>query len=142
MGTMNAGGLSLIWPLLVQIALTLAVLGVMGRLRLKALSAREVRLGDVAVSSTAWPERAKQAANNFSNQFETPVLFYVLIMVAIHVGATGPVMTVLAWGYVASRIAHAIEHIGTNNVRRRFAIFSGGVVVLAAMLVGILIAAL
>ena len=114
----------------------------MGRLRFKALGARDVRLGDVAVSGTAWPDKAKQAANNFSNQFETPVLFYVLIMVAIHVGATGPVMTVLAWAYVASRITHAIEHIGANNVRRRFAIFSAGVLALVGMLIGILVAAL
>lgn len=142
MGTMNASGWSLIWPLLVQVALTLAVLVVLGRLRFKALGSRDVRLGEVALSGEAWPERAKQAANNFTNQFETPVLFYVLIMVALHVGASGPLMTVLAWGYVASRIAHAVEHIGANNVRRRFAIFSAGVLILVAMLIGILVSAL
>lgn len=142
MGLMNAGGASLVWPLLTQVALTLVVLLVLGRMRMKALAAKDVRLREVAVSNEAWPERVKQASNNFSNQFETPVLFYVLGFMAIHVGATGPVMTGLAWAYVASRIVHAFEHITTNNLKRRFSIFVFGVAVLAGMLVGVLVAAL
>lgn len=142
MGLMNPGGLSLIWPLLAQVALTLAVLFVMGFFRRRALARREVRLGEIALSGDAFPMRARQAANNFSNQFETPVLFYVLVMAAIHVGATGPVMTGLAWAYVASRIAHSFIHIGSNDLRLRAPIFTLGVLVLLLMLIGVLIAAL
>ncbi|MFT3952953.1 MAG: MAPEG family protein [Piscinibacter sp.] len=143
MGLMNAGGASLVWPLLVQVALTLAVLGVLGRRRFRALGARDVRAKEVALSNDAWPETVKQASNNFSNQFEIPVLFYVLVITAIHVGATGPVMTVLA-GILRGepRRPRLREHISRNNVNRRFAIFAGGVLVLVAMLVGVLVAAL
>lgn len=142
MGLMNPNGLSLIWPLLAQVGLTLVVLFVMGFFRRRALMRKEVRLGEIALSGDAFPIKARQAANNFTNQFETPVLFYVLVIVAIHVGATGPLMTALAWAYVASRLAHAVIHIGSNDVRYRAPIFTLGVFVLILMLVGVLIAAL
>lgn len=142
MGLMNPGGLSLVWPLLAQVALTLAVLFVMGYYRRTALYRREVRIRDIALSGDPWPAKAKQAANNFSNQFETPVLFYVLGIMAIHVGATGWLMTTLAWAYVVSRIAHAFIHIGSNDLRFRSGFFFAGCAILIAMLVGVLIAAL
>lgn len=142
MGLMNPGGLSLIWPVLAQVALTLVVLCVMGYHRRRALQAREVRLKDIALSSDAWPPKARQAANNFSNQFETPVLFYVLSFMAIHVGATGWLMTSLAWLYVATRIVHAFVHIGSNDLRFRPLAFLIGCLALLAMLVGVLVAAL
>ncbi|MEI8145585.1 MAG: MAPEG family protein [Alphaproteobacteria bacterium] len=142
MGGMNAGYSSLIWPVLVQVVLTFTVLGLMARARVGALKGREVKMGEVAVGNDAWPSRVKQVSNNFSNQFETPVLFYVLVFLAIHVGATGPVMTGLAWAYVVSRIVHAYIHIGTNNVRHRFNAFLVGVLVLMAMTVSVIIGAI
>lgn len=142
MGLMNPGGLSLIWPMLAQVTLTFAILFVMGYFRRKALYGREVKPKDIALSGEAWPPKARQAANNFSNQFETPVLFYVIAILAIHVGATGWLMTMLAWLFVATRIVHAYVHIGSNDLRLRPLVFTVGVVVLLAMLVGVLIAAL
>lgn len=142
MGLMNPGGLSLIWPVLAQVALTFVILFVMGYFRRQALQAREVKLKDIALSSDAWPGKARQAANNFSNQFETPVLFYVLAIMAIHVGATGWLMTGLAWLFVATRVAHAYVHIGSNDLRLRPLAFLVGCVALIGMLVGVLIAAL
>ncbi|MGU9982298.1 MAPEG family protein [Phreatobacter sp. HK31-P] len=142
MGLMNPGGLSLIWPVLAQVALTFVILFVMGYFRRRALQGREVKLKDIALSSEAWPGKARQAANNFSNQFETPVLFYVLAIMAIHVGATGWLMTSLAWLFVASRIVHAYVHIGSNDLRLRPLVFTIGCFALLAMLVGVLIAAL
>ena len=44
---------------------------------------------DIALSNEAWPDDLKKVANNMHNQFETPVLFYVLCGVATYVGATG-----------------------------------------------------
>lgn len=142
MGLMNPGGMSLVWPLLAQVGFTIAILLVMGFYRRKALYQREVRLKDIALSGDAWPEKAKQAANNFSNQFETPVLFYVLGIMAIHVGATGWLMTALAWAFVVTRVLHAFVHIGSNDLRFRSGIFFVGCFVLMGMLAGVLIAAL
>jgi hypothetical protein len=142
MGLMNPGGASLVWPVLAQVTLTFVVLFIMGFYRRQALYAREVRLKDIALSSETWPPKARQAANNFSNQFETPVLFYVLAIMAIHVGATGWLMATLAWLFVATRMVHAWVHIGSNDLRLRPLVFLVGCLALIAMLVGVLLAAL
>ncbi len=141
MGLMNAGASSLVWPVLAQILLTLVVLVVMGVYRRKAMMAREVRISEIAIKKDAWPSKPQQAANNFTNQFETPVLFYVLAILAIHVGATGWTMVALAWLFVASRIVHAIIHIGSNNMLIRPLAFLVGCVAILGMLVGVFIAA-
>jgi hypothetical protein len=132
----------LIYPMLAQIAWTFVVAVLLVRARARALGAGEVKLRDVAISTEAYPDYARQAGANFSNQFETPVLFYALALVATHVGATGWVMAALAWTYVASRVVHTLIHTGANQVMTRFRVFLGGVAALAAMWVGIVAALL
>ena len=125
--------MSLVFPLLAQILLTLVLIGRLGMMRVAVHRARQVRFGDVALSDEAYPEDIRRAGNNFRNQFETPVIFYVLCGVAIYVGATGLVMTLLAWLFVASRVAHSLIHLTYNRVPQRFLPFLGGVIVLALM---------
>lgn len=127
----------LIYPMLVQIAWTFVVAVILVRARARALQAGEVKLGQVAVSGEAYPDYARLAGANFSNQFETPVLFYVLALIATHVGATGWMMTGLAWVFVGSRILHTTIHTGENRVMKRFRVFLVGMAALAGMLVGI-----
>ena len=80
-------------------------------------------MADVAVSTERYPQDARLAAANFSNQFETPVLFFALIMIAMEVGATGFLMTLLAWAFVATRVAHTLIHTGSNDLRLRASVF-------------------
>lgn len=131
--------MNLIYPALFQIFWTLVVLVIMFRARQEAFRGG-VRLKDIAVTSEAWPARARLAQNNFANQFETPVLFYALVLFAMQAGATGWIMQGLAWAYVASRIGHTLIHTGANNVKRRALVFTIGLVALLGMLIGILVA--
>lgn len=142
MGLMNPSGLSMIWPLLAQVFLTFVVFVFMATRRVAAVNSREVKMRDVALSGDAFPTAARQAGNNFTNQFESPVLFYVLGLLAIHVGAVGYVMVGLAWAYVATRVVHAMIHLGGNDLRPRSMAFFAGMIVLMAMFVGILVQAL
>lgn len=124
---------ALVWPVLAQVLLTFVILVRLGRARSAAVRARRVKLGDIALSGEGWPDEVRRVSNNFANQFETPVLFYVLVAVAIHVGATGWPMVALAWLYVASRVGHAVVHTTTNHVLTRFRIFLVGLAALLAM---------
>ncbi len=130
--------MALIYPALFQIFWTLVVLVIMFRARQEAFRAG-TRIKDIAVTSEAWPEKARLAQNNFANQFETPVLFYALVLFAMQVGATGWIMQALAWAYVATRIGHTLIHTGANNVKRRALVFTVGLGALLAMLIGIVI---
>lgn len=125
--------MTLLFPFLIQITLSLGLVLLLGNTRVGALKRREVRLADVAIGNDGWPTGARLIGNNYQNQFEAPVLFYALVVMAIVVGADGPVMTGLAWAFVASRLLHSLIHLNGNNVRRRFLAFVTGIVILIGM---------
>ena len=131
--------MNLIYPAVFQIFWTFVVMVILFRARQDAFKSGGLKLSDIAVSGDSWPDKAKLASANFSNQFETPVLFYALVMFATHVGATGWVMVTFAWIYAASRVAHTLVHTGTNRVMTRAKIYFAGLAALLAMLVGILV---
>lgn len=131
--------LALIWPVMMHMLLVFVVGAAAGLVRSRSAKAGDVRMKDIALSSDAWPELPRKLGNNFTNQFETPLVFYMLTGLALYLGVTGLAMAVCAWGYVASRYIHAAIHITNNNVPRRFMTFVLGVGFLAAMWVQVMI---
>lgn len=119
-------------PLFVQVALTFLVLLVTGSRR--AGPVRDKTVGrEVALDDSAFPADARQAANNFRNQFELPVLFYVVTILALVTRKADLIFVVLAWVFVLSRIVHAYVHLTSNDVRLRFPIFLVGFIALVIM---------
>jgi hypothetical protein len=100
-----------------------------------------VRYGDVAIDSSRWPVEARKFANCYGNQFELPVIFYALCLIALMTGKADFLMVALAWFFVASRVVHALLHTGSNIVPQRAAAFMLGMLVLMIM-TGILLARL
>jgi hypothetical protein len=123
----------MIFPVLAQIAWTFVVLVMMGRARAASVTAREVKIADIALGGDAWPPKVKAISNNYTNQFETPLLFYVLCAAAIYVGQTGWIAAALAWAFVALRVAHTLVHAGSNHVPTRFRVFLASTCVLIAL---------
>ncbi|HEY5795838.1 MAG TPA: MAPEG family protein [Bosea sp. (in: a-proteobacteria)] len=134
--------LKLVYPSLALILWIFIVLVIMFLRRKTAFATKQVSIADVAISTAAYPEPARLAAANFSNQFETPLIFFALIMLAMEVGATNYIMAALAWAYVATRVAHTLVHVGSNDLRVRSTIFAIGVAVLFGMWVGVVLAVL
>jgi hypothetical protein len=120
-------------PLFVQVALTFALMVWMARSRIGALKSGETTLGDTALGQLNWPTRVQQISNCYQNQFQLPVLFYVLTVVAIITRHADFLFVVMAWLFVLSRIVHAFIHTGSNYVRHRFNAFAAGVFILLAM---------
>ena len=61
---------------------------------------------------------------NLSNQFEWPLLFYVVcLLLMMQGGEVAPVPVVLAWLFVAGRVVHSGVQIFTHNVRLRGLVF-------------------
>jgi hypothetical protein len=120
-------------PLFVQVLLTFAVMLGMMYCRTSALQRREVRLEQIALREPNWPLRATQFANAFSNQFELPVLFYVLTILAMMTRHADVLFVVLAWIFVAFRILQAFVHVTSNNVRYRGAFYGVSAIVLLVM---------
>jgi hypothetical protein len=80
-----------------------------------------------------WPERGTQFGNCFRDQFELPVLFYVLIALALPLRHADLVIVMLSWVFVVTRFAHAGIFVTSNNVRNRSLAWFAGVLVLFAM---------
>lgn len=113
-------------PVIIQIALTFWLYIYLAIAKSKASNlglVNEVRRG---LYDDAWPENVLQINNCIKNQFEIPVLFYVLVIVAWASGNAVTAMHVLAWFFVASRIIHAIIHTGSNVVPLRRKAFMAG----------------
>lgn len=123
-------------PLFVQVLLTFAIGYSLFMARARALRGRHVRWQDIALGEPKWPVPAMQSANAFRNQFELPVLFYVLTILEIVTHHADLVFVVLAWLFVLTRIAHAYVHVTSNYVPRRGIIYGlGGLVLFIAWLV-------
>ena len=120
-------------PVFALVLLSFILLFAMGRSRLGALKTRQVRMADIALGQKAWPERATQISNAFSNQFEIPVLFYVLVAIALPLRQMDLVMVLLAWVFVVTRYAHAGIYATSNNLNHRFMTFFAGAMVLLGM---------
>jgi hypothetical protein len=120
-------------PLFVEVILTFVLMLQMGALRRADYSSGAVRADDIALREPRWPQRTTQAANAFSNQFELPVLFYVLTILAWVTRHAGIVFVVLAWIFVICRVLQAYVHVTSNVVRYRGLFFSIGAVVLMIM---------
>ncbi|MDH2384736.1 MAPEG family protein [Bradyrhizobium sp. CER78] len=120
-------------PVFIQIGLTFALLFAMATARTRTLASGETRMKDIALREPNWPARATQFANCFANQFELPVLFYVLIAIALPLHRADLFTVLMSWVFVVTRFAHAGVFVTSNDVRPRSLAWFAGVLVLAAM---------
>jgi hypothetical protein len=120
-------------PVFVLVGLAFALLLGMATARGQALKARETTFKDIALRQPNWPVRATQVGNCFANQFELPVLFYILIALALPLHHADLVIVMLSWVFVVTRFAHAGIFVTSNNVQQRSLAWFAGVLVLFAM---------
>jgi hypothetical protein len=104
-------------PVFVLVGLAFALLFGMATARSRSLSGRETT----------------QIGNCFSDQFELPVLFYVLIALALPLRHADFIIVLLSWVFVVIRFAHAGIFVTSNNAEQRSLAWSAGGLVLFAM---------
>jgi hypothetical protein len=120
-------------PVFVLVGLAFFLLLWMATARGQALKGRETSLKDVALGQAKWPTRTAQIGDCFSNQFEIPVLFYILIALALPLRHADLFIVLMSWVFVVLRFIHAGIFVTTNNVRQRGLVWFSGVLVLLAM---------
>ena len=120
-------------PVFVLVGLTFALLLWMAGARRATLVSGETKIRDIALGQQNWPQRATQIGNCYRNQFELPVLFYVLIALALPLRKADLVIVLLSWVFVVTRFAHAGVFVSSNDLGRRSTVWLAGVLVLLAM---------
>jgi hypothetical protein len=120
-------------PLFLEVILTFALLFWLAPLRGRDFSEGVCRPENVALREPNWSKRSLQVGYSYSNQFELPVLFYVLIILAWVTRHADLIFVVLAWVFVIFRYLQAYVHVTSNRVRVRGAFFGVSALVLAVM---------
>ena len=98
-------------PVFVLVGLTFFLLLYMTTARGQALKGRETSL----------------------NQFEIPVLFYILIALALPLRHADLFIVLMSWVFVVTRFVHAGIFVTSNDLGRRSMAWLAGVLVLFAM---------
>lgn len=123
------------YPIVIQISLTICLFGLLAVRKGGALRSGQVDESRRALFDDAWPDNVVAVNNCIRNQFEAPVLFYVLSMLLYALNAVSAAVLVVAWLFVLSRVAHAVVHTGSNYVPARRRFFMIGVFLLCVMTV-------
>jgi hypothetical protein len=131
----------IMYPVFVQVLLTITVYGMLAVARARAVRGMDRQRGnpDLAMGRAVWPDDAVKRSNNQRNQFELPVLFYAVAAFALILKGADTLMIVLAWLFVLTRILHAAIHIGPNKVRWRSPAFALGLLIVAVMWIKLLL---
>ena len=118
-------GKEIFHPMLAMVIVTMLVW-----LRLYAVRIPEMRRLRIHPQSVATSAQKSsrlvdtRAADNFSNLFEVPVLFYLALIVAYLTQQTTPLVLGLAWAFVTGRALHSLIQCSYNKVMHRFAVYS------------------
>lgn len=85
------------------------------------------------------PEAIAVTSRAFSNQFEVPVLFYVVTVLYIFLMPFDTIGFYLAWLFVFSRYVHAYIHLTYNHIIHRLIAFLAGFICVIIMWINLLI---
>ncbi|WP_295531648.1 MAPEG family protein [Novosphingobium sp. Chol11] len=79
--------------------------------------------------------RIQWKAHNYNHLHEAPTVFYAIALVLALIGQGGGINLVIAWAYVALRVAHSIFQSTVNKVAPRFILFALSSVALMILVV-------
>tara|TARA_R110001592_G_scaffold88520_3_gene260712 strand:+ start:17281 stop:17703 length:423 start_codon:yes stop_codon:yes gene_type:complete len=122
-------------PVLAHMLLVFTLFIQLGIAKSSAVKLGEVNRKDAALNPKAWPESVVKISNNIGNQFETPVLFYMLAIMIFLTNNINSVVLILMSIYTATRYLHSYFHITKNFVPNRFKAFLVGVLILLGLTV-------
>ena len=120
-------------PVFVLVGLAFALLLWMAGARRQALVGGETKIRDIVLGQPNWPKRATQIGNCYMNQFELPLLFYVLIALALPLRHADLFIVLMSWVFVVTRFVHAGIFVTSNDLNRRSLAWFAGVLVLLVM---------
>ena len=126
--------MQVLYPAFAMMALTMFCILRLGFMRYRAVSRGEIDARFFRLyRGYDEPEKLTIYSRHVVNQFETPLLFYVISISAYITGQAGPWLIGLAWAYVMLRYVHSYIHLTSNVVIVRFRLFAASVLVLIAL---------
>lgn len=121
------------WPVLAQVLIPIVVLVLNGKRKAADVKSGEFDRAKSAMDNEAWSKPTVLTSKNLANQFQFPVVFYVLCVVLMTLNAVGPAALVVASLFVVARYVHAYVHVTTNYVPARLRAFVLSMVLLIVL---------
>lgn len=120
-------------PLIAQILLVIWLYFRLAIVKNQALDAGLVDEEKRALDESAWPPSVRKVNNNIRNQFEAPVLFYMVALIIYQLDAVSPGIVIACCAFVISRFFHSVVHTGSNIVATRKKLFTLGILILIGL---------
>ncbi|MBR9826122.1 MAG: MAPEG family protein [Alphaproteobacteria bacterium] len=124
---------ALLMPIFAYIAFCMVVIAMMAVMRFRAVSSGAVRGRKISLGERNWPEAVQRVSNVAQNQWETPLLFWAGMLLALILQLEAPMLAIWAWVFVAARIVHAAIYISVNHILSRFLSFGVSLVAIAGL---------
>ena len=121
--------------LLFMAALTMVTLLVMFKRRVRGLRSGEIKVRQFGTYETEdqMPAYALQGSRHYKNLFEMPVLFYVVVLLAMVTQTQQLWTSILAAAFCLVRAWHAFIHLGSNNIILRMRVFAFSLLILTGL---------
>jgi hypothetical protein len=113
---------SILWPVLAHIGLIFLLYAWLTFERTKAVASGETEYACFVLGRDE-PLHVARITRNLANQFELPVIFYVLVVVLLVTGRVTWIDIAAAWVFVAGRLIHTLVQTLTDNVPLRGRVF-------------------
>ncbi len=132
--------MNILYPSLAMMGLTFYCIARLGYLRFVAVRDGTVDLRYFRVyEGYEETEQLRIHSRHVTNLFESPVLFYVISLIAFVTETASTLAIILAWSYVTFRFVHSYIHLTTNTVLLRFRFFAFSVVAMVILWVTVII---
>ena len=124
----------ILYPMFVMVLLSMLVGLRMLRLRYRAVLQDNLPPAYFILNRGGKPPAyMMQAEQHYTNLYETPVLFYAVVILIYVLNMTDPFSLLMAWAYIAFRLAHAYVHMERNKLPNRRNIFLTSIAILAVL---------
>ncbi len=112
-------------PMFAMVLLTVIVWFLMYQKRIGYVLQERINPQDLADASDLREimKPVQAPANNFTNLFEVPVLFYAAVLTAYVIHADGWLILILFWIFVALRYGHSYIQLTSNIVLLRLRVY-------------------
>ncbi len=115
---------ALLYPMFLMVVLTCIVATIAVKARISSVKNKQVSAKYFQLmEGSEVPEIITKTTRNFNNQFEIPVLFYVVATLYIIFGLESSFANAIAWSFVVFRFAHSYIHLTYNNIIHRMLTF-------------------
>lgn len=122
----------IVLPVLAHVWLVMILYVYLGISRKQAVKSGEMKYEEFTPTLKE-PLAVARLSRNLSNQFELPVIFYLLSILLLLSQRATMTDIYIAWAFVASRVVHSGVALFSNRIRPRSLAFAVGLLLILAL---------